>query len=108
MRVSILEIMLGLIPYKIRNIYVYDWIKRKIFEKDDVMFFEVSNPVIIHTLFMSFPIVLVFLDDNMRVVEKVFLQPFRAYIPRRKYKYFIELREEKINEVSVGDILSIE
>lgn len=103
MKVSIPEIMLGLIPYKIKNRYVYDWMKNKIFDEEDAMFFKVSSSGLIHSLFMSFPIVLVFLDEEMRVVEKSILEPFRFYLPRKKFEYFVELLDTKSKDVDIGD-----
>jgi uncharacterized membrane protein (UPF0127 family) len=107
-RVRFLEVITGLIPYKRDGKYVYDWMKKKFFREDNAMLFRVSGKVSIHTFFMSFPIVVVFLDKKMRVVEKCVLKPFRSYASNRECECFIELVRDKSEEINIGDELLLD
>lgn len=57
------------------------------------------------TMFMVFfPIDLLFLDKNKRVVEiKKSLQPFRDYYPKAKSQYVLEFPVGKLKRTAVGD-----
>ena len=55
------------------------------------MLFKVRGKTGVHTWFMSFPIAVLFLDDEWKVTEKVRLDPFKSYRPKRKYERFVEL-----------------
>jgi len=101
------EITLGLIPYKIKNEYIYDYLKWKKFDKNDVMLFKVRGRLGIHTWFMSFPIVVLFLDKDWKVIEKVKLDPFENYKPKKEYEYFIELDGSRVKEINVGNKLEL-
>lgn len=54
---------------------------------------------------MSFPISAFFLDKKFKVVEKVRLDPFRIYFPKKRFKYFLELYISKFHEIELGDEL---
>jgi uncharacterized protein len=57
----------------------------------------------LHMLFVFFPIDVLFLDKNQKVVDKVTLQPFIPnYTPKKAAKYVIELPKGKTNEVKLG------
>ncbi len=101
------ELILGLIPYKTKNEYIYDYFKWLKFGKNDAMLFKVRGKPRIHTWFMSFPISVFFLDKNMKVIEKVVLEPFESYKPEKKYECFVELEGSRINEINIGDKLEL-
>jgi uncharacterized membrane protein (UPF0127 family) len=61
----------------------------------------------IHMFFVFFPIAVVWLDGNRRVVDKVLARPFRPYYaPRRPAQYYIEGHSSLLERVSLGDQLS--
>lgn len=54
--------------------------------------------------FVFFPIAVVWLDRDKRVVDKVLARPFRPYyVPRSPALYYIEGHPELLDLVSVGD-----
>jgi hypothetical protein len=58
----------------------------------------------IHMLFVFFPIAVLFIDENKRVVDKALLKPFTLnYTPKAKCKYIIELPAEKFDEFAIND-----
>ncbi|MDO8634289.1 MAG: DUF192 domain-containing protein [archaeon] len=61
----------------------------------------------IHCLFVFFPIDVVFLDREKKVVDiKKSLMPFTPFcIPSKPAKYFVELPAGKSNGVEIGDQL---
>ncbi len=60
----------------------------------------------VHSFFVFFPITVLFLDKNKKVVDKVLLKPFSlAYIPKKKARYVVELPKEKFNAAETGDTL---
>jgi len=66
--------------------------KRKTYSK--ILLFEFKNPVkmSIHSLFVFFPFVAIFLDEGLNVVEIKKVKPFKINIsPRVKYKYLVEI-----------------
>jgi len=99
------ESILGLIPYKTENDYIYDYLKWKKFGKSDAMLFKVRGNPTIHTCFMSFPICIVFLNKSMKVVEKAVLEPFEIYKPKKKCECFIEMNDFNTKDISAGDKL---
>ncbi|MBS3052076.1 MAG: DUF192 domain-containing protein [Candidatus Aenigmarchaeota archaeon] len=104
-RRSFFELMSGLIPYKIKNRYLYDIFKTHKFNKKDAMVFKVRYYEAIHTLFMSFSISIVLTDRNLRVIEKSRMKPFTFYIPKKSYSYLIEMIGSKFSKVDIGDEL---
>jgi len=53
----------------------------------------------IHMLFVFFPIDILFLDENKKVIEiKENIKPFSFYSSKRKAKYFIELPKDTIKK----------
>ena len=57
----------------------------------------------LHMLFVFFPIDVLFLDKNQKVVDKVTLQPFIPnYTPKKAAKYVIELPKGKTKAVKLG------
>lgn len=62
----------------------------------------------IHMLFVFYPINVIFLDSNKKVVDiKKRLRPFTFYSPKKKAKYIIELPiETDISFIKINDIIS--
>jgi len=62
--------------------------------------------VTIHMFFVFFPIAVVWLDRERRVVDKVLARPFRPYYaPRRPAQYYVEGHPALLESVNVGDEL---
>ena len=60
----------------------------------------------IHMLFVFFPIDVLFLDRNKRVVEiKHNLRPFLMCFPRKKSQYIIELPKGSADGCCIGDMI---
>lgn len=60
----------------------------------------------IHMFFVFFPIAVLWLDRERRVVDKVLARPFRPYYaPRRPAQYYVEGDPSLLERVSVGDEL---
>jgi uncharacterized membrane protein (UPF0127 family) len=60
----------------------------------------------IHMLFVFFPIAVVWLDREKRVVDTVLARPFRPYYaPRRPAQYYVEGHPSLLQQVTVGDQL---
>jgi len=58
----------------------------------------------LHMLFVFFPIDVLFLDKNKKVVDKVTLTPFMPnYTPNAPAKYVIELPHGKAKGVKLGE-----
>ena len=63
----------------------------------------------IHMLFMLFPITVIWLDNEFRVVDKVFARPWRlAYIPAQPARYTLEAHPDLLDKIEVGDLLNFE
>ena len=71
------------------------------------MLFKVRGKSGIHTWFMSFPIVVFFLNKDWKVIEKVKLDPFESYKPKREYECFVELCGSRVKEINVGNKLEL-
>ena len=60
----------------------------------------------VHTLFVFFPIALLWLDGHQRVVDVRLAKPFRLYYaPQRAASYLVEGLPELLGRVRVGDEL---
>ena len=58
----------------------------------------------VHMMFVFFPIDIVYLDAQKKVVEKATLEPWILnYTPKMGAKYFVELPEGKTKGISIGD-----
>ena len=58
----------------------------------------------IHMLFVFFPIAVVWLDGERRVVDSALALPFRPYYaPRKPAQYYIEGHPSLLERVRVGD-----
>ncbi len=75
-------------------------------DKAKVFIFNTEARRGLHMLFVFFPIDVIFLDKNKRVVEmKENLLPFTLYFPKRKAQYIIEAEKGTIRKsrTKVGD-----
>ncbi len=62
----------------------------------------------IHSLFMRFDIVLVFIDENNLVYEIVDLAPWNYYVPEKSAKYILEFDKKGFNNcLRIGDEIEI-
>ncbi|MBN1657663.1 MAG: DUF192 domain-containing protein [Anaerolineae bacterium] len=60
----------------------------------------------IHMFFVFFPIAVVWLNRERRVVDKVLAKPFRPYYaPAGPAQYFVEGHPSLLDRVNVGDVL---
>lgn len=58
----------------------------------------------IHMLFVFYPILVLFLDENKIVVDKTILQPFcLLYIPKKECNYIIEMPTKYSPQIKIGD-----
>jgi uncharacterized membrane protein (UPF0127 family) len=58
----------------------------------------------IHMLFVFFPIAVVWLDGERRVVDKAMAHPFRPYYaPCKPAQYYVEGHPSLLERVRVGD-----
>ena len=76
--------------------------------KNLVFFFKKEEIVPLHMLFVIFPIDVLFLDKNKKVVElKENFRPFTFYTPKAKAKYVIELPKGAVkkSKTEIGDII---
>jgi uncharacterized membrane protein (UPF0127 family) len=86
--------------------------RRDLAEDEVYLFVEGRESVAqatIHMLFVFFPIAVVWLDGQKRVVDKVLARPFRPYYaPRRPAQYYVEGPPSLLDCVSTGDQLDFE
>ena len=67
---------------------------------------ESVSETTIHMLFVFFPIGVIWLDTNKRVVDKKLAKPFRPYYaPSGPAQYFVECDPEVLDLARVGDQL---
>ena len=63
----------------------------------------------IHMFFVFFPIAVIWLDGEGRVVDKKLARPFRPhYAPANPARYFIEAHPSMLEQVSLRDQLEFE
>jgi len=73
-------------------------------QKNIVFIFRKERIVSLHMLFVFFPIDVLFLDKNKKIVEiKKNLKPWGFYSPKKKAMYVVELKAGKSSSTSVGD-----
>lgn len=74
-----------------------------------VMIFKKEKKVSLHNFFVFYPIDVLVLNEEMRVVEiKRNFRPFTFWKSKEKGKYVIELgREDAKGEVKVGEVMGI-
>ena len=63
----------------------------------------------IHSFFMRFEIVVVFIDKGNVVYEIANLRPWNCYIPKKPAKYIVEFDKREFNDsLKIGDEIEIE
>ena len=74
--------------------------------KKDLMFvFDKEKKISLHMFFVFFPIDVLFLDTDKKIVEiKKNFKPFSYYRPKNKARYVIELALNKRKEYNIGEI----
>ncbi|MBC7251289.1 MAG: DUF192 domain-containing protein [Anaerolineae bacterium] len=80
--------------------------------RDEALLFverkESISRAAIHMFFVFFPIAVIWLDAEKRVVDKVLARPFRPYYaPREPAQYYVEGHPDLLDQVQVGDVLEI-
>jgi len=75
--------------------------------KNLIMFFNKERRISLHNFFVFYPIYIIILDENKKVVEiKENFKPFTFWNSKNKGKYLIELGKEKSKgKVKVNDLL---
>jgi uncharacterized membrane protein (UPF0127 family) len=81
-------------------------------DEDEALVFvekrESISRAAIHMFFVFFPIAVIWLDANQRVVDKALARPFRPYYaPRQPAQYYVEGHPSLLEKVEVGDVLEI-
>ena len=62
----------------------------------------------IHSFFMRFEIILVFIDESNVVYEIANLRPWNCYIPKKPAKYIVEFDKREFNDcLKIGDEIEI-
>ncbi len=85
---------------------------RRAIGEDEAFVFAESKESIgltsIHTFFVFFPIAVVWLDAEKKVVDKKLTHPFRPYYaPQRPAQYFVEGHPTILDKVQIGDRLEL-
>lgn len=70
-----------------------------------ILFPEYLNRPALHSFFMLYPVHLIFLDEEFRVVELGYLKPWRFYKPAKVCRAAVELIRKP--EVEIGDMLEL-
>ena len=71
---------------------------------DHVMVFTNLTDSSIHTMFMRFEIDAYFADEKKVIYDKVCLKSWRFYKPKKRAKYIIETKKNKL-KLEIGDRL---
>ena len=62
----------------------------------------------IHSFFMRFEMIIVFIDGSNTVYEIAGLKPWRYYVPKKSAKYIVEFdKREFKNSLKIGDEIEI-
>ena len=92
---------------KLKNYTIHKTIIGKIkglmFSQKKTIIFEFSHErkTALHTFFVFFPITVLFLNTQKKIVEQTVMKPFSFYSPTKKAKYVVELpfeTKKKIGE----------
>ena len=61
----------------------------------------------IHMFFMKFPLDIIFVDADKKIVDMVSIEPWKTYTPKDPAKYVIEMEKGSINDfnLEIGDEL---
>jgi len=72
---------------------------RKSKQQNLVFVFKKEKIIPLHMLFVFYPIDVLFLDKDKRVVDiKINFRPFVFYTPKKKAKYVVELKKGAVDE----------
>ena len=86
--------------------------RRAIGEDEALVFAESKESVSltsIHMFFVFFPIAVIWLDAEKKVVDKKLARPFCPYYaPQRPAQYFVEGHPSILDKVRIGDCLELE
>lgn len=82
--------------------------ERKMKGKALIFYFNQEQKVSIHMFFVFYPIDVIWLDENKRVVEQKTLCPFTIYYPKHKAKYVIEADKGILKQTGTakGDLVN--
>lgn len=72
---------------------------------DDCLVFTDLVGSTIHTFFMKFEIDVYFIDENKIIFDKVTLAPWKIYKPKKRVKYILETKKNKL-KLKIGDCLN--
>ena len=81
---------------------------KKIIDDCLIFIFDKEMRVDLHMFFVFYPIDVLFLDNNKKVIEiKENFKPFTLYSPKNKSKYVIEIPKNtvRLKQIKVNDIL---
>ena len=79
---------------------------KRIDDKGLIFFFNNEKIVPLHMWFVFYPIDVLFLDKDKKVVEiKHNFKPFSFYNPKNNAKYIVELPEGKADDISLSDLI---
>ena len=71
-----------------------------------IFIFSSERRADLHMLFVFFPIDVLFLDKNKKVVDiKKDFKPFTYYVPKAKAMYVVELPVGLLGKTKIGDII---
>jgi len=60
----------------------------------------------IHMLFVSFNLTIVWINSEMKVVDKILARPWRpAYFSRQPARYVLEVHPERWGDFEIGDMV---
>ncbi len=61
----------------------------------------------IHMFFVKFPLDIIFVDGDMKVVDTVSIDPWKTYTPKKPSRYIIEMEKGTISasKTQIGDKL---
>lgn len=60
----------------------------------------------IHMLFIPFSLTIVWINSEMRVVDKILARPWRpAYFAKQPARYALEIHAERWEDFEIGDIV---
>lgn len=84
---------------------------RRSLSKDQAFIFverrESVTATAITMIFVFFPIAVIWLDNDHRVVDKTLARPWRLiYAPERPARYYIEAHPSALDKVKIGDKLT--
>ena len=83
----------------------------KIKHNDGVLFINNKENIInsiLHTLFVFYPIKVIWLDSKFKVVDVKILKPFTLLaVPQRKAKYILELSPKALKNIKIDTKLKL-